>query len=88
MSARDMPVFDPSLARKPLNYRKTDPETSVAASESHTSRRTSDREQALRLLKASPDGLTDFELGDRMQRQQTSAGKRRGELPDFLKHLR
>jgi hypothetical protein len=31
----------------------------------------------------APDGLTDFELADIMGRQQTSAGKRRGELRDI-----
>jgi hypothetical protein len=32
---------------------------------------------------ANPDGLTDFELGAMVGRQQTSAGKRRGELRDL-----
>jgi hypothetical protein len=39
-----------------------------------------DRALALDILRAHPDGLTDFGLGGLMGRQQTSAGKRRGEL--------
>ena len=38
---------------------------------------------ALLTLRDHPEGLTDFELGDLIGRQQTSAGKRRGELRDL-----
>lgn len=57
--------------------RRTDPETSHHAA-NHD--RTTDRARALDILRAHPDGLTDFELADLMHRQQTSAGKRRHEL--------
>ncbi len=59
--------------------RKSDPETSHQAAEPD---REIDRARALKALRAAPDGLTDFELGERINRQQTSAGKRRGELRD------
>jgi len=68
-------LFDPV----PQNYRNTDPDTSRAAAADKPVRLT-DRERALALHRAHPDGLTDFELADLMDRQQTSAGKRRGEL--------
>lgn len=42
--------------------------------------RTTDRDLALAVHASRPRGLTDFELGDLMHRQQTSAGKRRLEL--------
>lgn len=57
--------------------RRTDPETSHQAAASDRAR---DRDRALAALRAAPDGLTDFELGDAIGRQQTSAGKRRHEL--------
>jgi hypothetical protein len=58
--------------------RTSDPATSRAAG---SIPRNGDRAEALREhAKARCYGLTDFELGDRMQRQQTSAGKRRLEL--------
>lgn len=38
------------------------------------------RAKCLLALADATDGLTDFELGARVNRQQTSAGKRRGEL--------
>jgi hypothetical protein len=38
---------------------------------------------ALKTLADHPDGLTDFELSDLTKRQQTSIGKRRGELYDY-----
>lgn len=57
--------------------RATDPETSHAAGSID---RATDRDRALAILRAHPDGLTDFELAFLMHRQQTSAGKRRHEL--------
>lgn len=62
--------------------RRTDPVTSHQAADRHPLLRTEDRRQALLALAGHPDGLTDFELGDLIDRQQTSAGKRRGELRD------
>jgi len=78
-----MPPFDPSLATVPIGVRATDPPTSVEAAEAHVSQRLTDRKRALELLERASNGLTDFELADLMGRQQTSAGKRRGELRDL-----
>jgi len=64
----------------PPNVRTTDPDTSRAAAEMTPGLRVSDRWRALAVHRAHPDGLTDFELAELMGRQQTSAGKRRGEL--------
>lgn len=63
--------------------RRTDPDTSYAAAARHPMGRATDRFSALAIHGANPDGLTDFELAALMQRQQTSAGKRRGELRDL-----
>jgi hypothetical protein len=72
-----------SIATLKHGARVTDPETSHAAAERDPIQRERDRDRALFYLQAAyPDGLTDFELGELMQRQQTSAGKRRGELRD------
>ena len=60
--------------------RWTDPETSHEAAAAHPDVRATDRDLALTVLRAHPDGLTDFELGVLMGRQQTSAGKRRCDL--------
>ena len=58
--------------------RTTDPITSHIAARPD---RVTDRARALTALRtAGMEGLTDFELGDRIGRQQTSAGKRRLEL--------
>lgn len=64
------------------NARRADPDTSVAAAELHPVTRGHDRAIALVILARNPAGLTDFELAAHMARQQTSAGKRRGELRD------
>lgn len=64
----------------PPNVRTADPDTSRAAAERTPRLRATDRARALDVHRAHPDGLTDFELADLMGRQQTSAGKRRGEL--------
>ena len=62
------------------NVRATDPDTSHAAAKKN---RATDRDTARAYLtRAGREGLTDFELAARMGRQQTSAGKRRGELRD------
>jgi hypothetical protein len=62
--------------------RTTDPETSHQTASRNRSNRRTVRKQALLALANAPSGLTDFELGDAIGRQQTSAGKRRGELRD------
>lgn len=63
--------------------RRRDPDTSIAAAEREPNQRQRDRDLALVLHRDHPEGLTDFELADLMGRQQTSAGKRRGELRDM-----
>jgi hypothetical protein len=62
--------------------RPTDPETSHLAANKTPLLRADDRRAALLIHASRPDGLTDFELAALMGRQQTSAGKRRGELRD------
>jgi hypothetical protein len=59
--------------------RRSDPETSwMAARGVHVTR---DQRLAFDALEeAGPRGLTDFELGRAIERQQTSAGKRRLDL--------
>jgi hypothetical protein len=72
-------LFD--FARR--GVRSSDPETSWQAALRNLQGRVTDRKLALAVHYGNPQGLTDFELGDRMDRQQTSAGKRRGELRDL-----
>jgi hypothetical protein len=67
----------------PPNARRTDPDTSHKAAQRVSSRGSWDRRAALVAHRNNPAGLTDFELGDLIGRQQTSAGKRRGELRDL-----
>lgn len=62
--------------------RRTDPDTSHEAADRSPEARNRDRDRALAALEAAPFGLTDFELAAAIGRQQTSAGKRRGELRD------
>jgi DNA-binding transcriptional ArsR family regulator len=62
--------------------RATDPGTSWAAASMTEPRAGTNRALALRLLREHPDGLTDFELAEMSGLQQTSIGKRRGELVD------
>ena len=59
--------------------RRTDPDTSREAAAPDRAR---DRDRAYAALSRAVDGLTDFELAAAIGRQQTSAGKRRGELRD------
>ena len=63
-------------------YRNSDPETSQAAALRMPNLRSRDRLTVLRTHAMHPQGLTDFELAALLQRQQTSVGKRRGELRD------
>jgi hypothetical protein len=69
-------VPDPGAWRR---VRVTDPDTSHDAAALDRAR---DRDRAYAALARAPEGLTDFELGAAIGRQQTSAGKRRGELRD------
>ena len=63
--------------------RTNDPDTSWMAALGRLGGKAADRRAALEWLFVRPEGLTDFELGELMGRQQTSAGKRRGELRDL-----
>jgi DNA-binding transcriptional ArsR family regulator len=63
--------------------RATDPDTSHAAAADAAVNAATHRARALAELRAAGClGLTDFELADRTGLQQTSIGKRRGELRD------
>lgn len=62
--------------------RATDPSTSHEAAKTATSNAAKGRQIALVLLTLNPSGLTDFELAKLSGWQQTSIGKRRGELRD------
>jgi hypothetical protein len=64
--------------------RTTDPETSHEAAEINHAVRRRDRWEVLRThYDHAQQGLTDFELANITRRQQTSVGKRRGELRDL-----
>ena len=63
--------------------RATDPDTSWQAAFHDLAQRVNDRVRSLKTHYYQPCGLTDFELAKLMGRQQTSAGKRRGELRDM-----
>jgi|694.fasta_scaffold17751_6 hypothetical protein len=63
--------------------RHTDPETCEEARKDALSNAARGRKIALDLLFANPEGLTDFELAELSGWQQTSIGKRRGELRDL-----
>jgi hypothetical protein len=71
------------MARQAPAARATDPETSAQAADAHPWIRRVDRLAVLIAHANHPNGLTDFELADIVKRQQTSAGKRRGELRDL-----
>jgi predicted transcriptional regulator len=75
MSHRDLFDIEP-LARR------TDPETSHEAAERMKPLAPRDRLAVLLAHWTKPDGMTDFELAASLGRQQTSVGKRRGELRD------
>lgn len=64
-------------------YRATDPETSRLAAADAAVHAGTNRAAVLQVLRLHPDGLTDFELAKLVGLQQTSAGKRRGELRDL-----
>jgi hypothetical protein len=75
------PQFD--LFDLPPGARNTDPDTSHAAAERTPSIRRRDRRLVLCEHGRCPNGLTDFELAEHLNRQQTSVGKGRGELRDL-----
>jgi transcription initiation factor IIE alpha subunit len=60
--------------------RSTDPDTSHQAAELAKQSAGGHRDLALRVLRANPDGLTDFELAELTGVAQTSIGKRRHDL--------
>lgn len=60
--------------------RTSDPDTSKEAAAGATLNAATLRARCLEALRAHADGLTDFELAAHVGSQQTSAGKRRGEL--------
>lgn len=62
--------------------RATDPSTAWAAADMVEPKAGTNRALALRILREHPGGLTDFELAALTGLQQTSIGKRRGELRD------
>jgi len=62
--------------------RATDPDTSHEAARDAAPTAQTNRALALRILRDYPGGLTDFELAEITGLQQTSIGKRRGELRD------
>lgn len=81
MSDHQPDLFAPRIGPAARN---ADPDTSWQAAMHNLKGRVTDRKNALAVHYASQrTGLTDFELADRMGRQQTSAGKRRGELRDL-----
>ncbi len=63
--------------------RRSDPDTSHAAADRPSLGLRLDRQLVLATHYAHPGGLTDFELASHLSRQQTSVGKRRGELRDL-----
>lgn len=67
------PLFAPAA-------RNTDPATSHTAAQHAAVTAGTHRALALRVLARYDEGLTDFELAARTNLQQTSIGKRRGEL--------
>lgn len=71
-----MSIFGPGA-------RKTDPDTSHKAAKRDPNVRAHDRMLTLLEHFRHPNGLTDFELAANHGRQQTSLGKRRGELRDM-----
>lgn len=78
-------ISDASLGGElysPPAARKTDPETSHQAAARVRPNALNDRNHVLVVHSHHPNGLTDFELAKLCDRQQTSAGKRRGELRD------
>lgn len=77
MNADQLPILFPAPST-----RRTDPATSHQAAADTAPLADTNRQLALRLLRANPGGLTDYELAALSGLQQNSVGKRRGELRD------
>jgi hypothetical protein len=75
--SHDLFTYSPAPAA-----RNSDPITSHQAAQRHPFKRQKDCLAVLIVHSHHPAGLTDFELASMMRRQQTSLGKRRGELRD------
>ena len=73
--------FADDLFGEPL-ARNSDPVTSHQAAADAAWHVRADRRHVLEIHADHPGGLTDFELAAICDRQQTSVGKRRGELRD------
>jgi hypothetical protein len=72
------------LFEEVFGARKTDPVTSHEAARINKELKRRDRYSVLGVhYDHSVSGLTDFELASILRRQQTSVGKRRGELRDL-----
>ena len=71
-----------SLTDWQKHVRRTDPDTSHRAARTTRPNAGTNRAVALDVLQRWPAGLTDFELAEITGLQQTSIGKRRGELRD------
>jgi len=65
-----------------LGFRNADPDTCEAAANNAAEKANYSRRLALDTLRNNSAGLTDFELAELTGYQQTSIGKRRGELRD------
>lgn len=76
-----MSDYQPDLFGEPT-ARRTDPETSHRAADRMKPLAGADRITVLIAHFSHCGGLTDFELASFLGRQQTSVGKRRGELRD------
>ena len=72
-------LSDVVIRRSPA-ARASDPDTSHLAAEQNPRIRDNDRARVLAVHAQHPMGLTDHELAEFVGRQQTSCGKRRGEL--------
>ena len=76
----DQPVDPTPPAPLMPRARRFDHDTSQAAADAIAPRVNTDRERVLLAHADHPTGLDDFRLAELVGRQQTSAGKRRGEL--------
>ena len=82
MSVHEELIHPDQLTFPEPTARATDPGTSWAAARDAKPTASAGRALALQLLREHPGGLTDFELAALSGMQQTSIGKRRGELRD------
>jgi hypothetical protein len=80
MTWKQRTLFGPGAI--PPAARASDPETSHQAARDNPLHKAADRRRVLLIHAQHPAGLTDFELAELCAGQQTSLGKRRGELRD------